>query len=162
MAPSADAGGPYSAIEGGSVTLGATGVDLEGTTVTFAWDLDNNGSFESPGQNVNFSSAGITAAATRTVHEVHLIVRSASPNHRARTRPHQLHTARRTTRTARTATLRPSNMDRQRTHHIPRLRGRTAALPGGSHPALGDTTNQPRVQSQVEAVTEDGWNHPVR
>lgn len=31
-----DAGGPYSAIEGGSVTLGATGVDPEGTTVTFA------------------------------------------------------------------------------------------------------------------------------
>ena len=67
VAPSADAGGPYSVIEGGSVTLGATGVDPEGTTVTFAWDLDNNGSFESPGQNVNFSSAGITAPATRTV-----------------------------------------------------------------------------------------------
>lgn len=67
VAPSADAGGPYSVVEGASVTLGASGVDPEGTAVTFAWDLDNNGSFETPGQNVSFSAAGITAPATRTV-----------------------------------------------------------------------------------------------
>jgi uncharacterized protein len=53
--PSADAGGPYTVIEGGSVTLNATGTDPEGTAVTFEWDLDNNGTFETPGQSVNFS-----------------------------------------------------------------------------------------------------------
>jgi hypothetical protein len=66
-APSADAGGPYQVIEGDSVTLIATGVDPDGTAVTFAWDLDGNGSFETPGQSVSFSSAGITAPAIRTV-----------------------------------------------------------------------------------------------
>jgi predicted extracellular nuclease len=65
--PTADASGPYSVIEGGSIALNATGVDPEGTAVTFEWDLDNNGSFETPGQNVNFSAASITAPATRTV-----------------------------------------------------------------------------------------------
>jgi uncharacterized protein len=65
--PSADAGGPYTVIEGDSVSLSATGVDPEGSAVTFAWDLDDNGSFETPGQTVSFSSAGITAPATRTV-----------------------------------------------------------------------------------------------
>jgi uncharacterized protein len=67
VAPSADAGGPYQVVEGGSVTLTANGVDPEGTAVTFAWDLDGNGSFETPGQSVTFSSAGIIAPATRTV-----------------------------------------------------------------------------------------------
>ena len=65
--PTADAGGPYSVVEGGSVTLNATGVDPEGTAVTFEWDLDNNGTFETPGQSVTFSATGITAPATLTV-----------------------------------------------------------------------------------------------
>jgi predicted extracellular nuclease len=65
--PTADAGGPYSVVEGGSVTLSATGQDPEGAAVTFDWDLDNNGTFETPGQSVNFSAASITAPATLTV-----------------------------------------------------------------------------------------------
>jgi predicted extracellular nuclease len=65
--PSADAGGPYQVIEGASVTLTATGVDPEGTAVTFEWDLDGDGGFETEGRSVSFSSAGITAPATRTV-----------------------------------------------------------------------------------------------
>jgi predicted extracellular nuclease len=65
--PSADAGGPYQVVEGDSVVLTATGADPEGTAVAFAWDLDGNGSFETPGPSVSFSSAGITAPATRTV-----------------------------------------------------------------------------------------------
>lgn len=64
--PSADAGGPYSVVEGGSVALNATGVDPEGTAVTFEWDLDNNGSFETSGQSVNFSPSN-AAPATLTV-----------------------------------------------------------------------------------------------
>jgi hypothetical protein len=65
--PTADAGGPYSVVEGGSVTLSAAGQDPEGAAVTFDWDLDNNGTFETPGQSVNFSAASITAPATLTV-----------------------------------------------------------------------------------------------
>jgi hypothetical protein len=65
--PTADAGGPYSVYENGSVALSATGADPEGTPVSFAWDLDNNGSFETSGQNVIFSAAGLTAPATVTV-----------------------------------------------------------------------------------------------
>ena len=53
--PSADAGGPYTVAEAGSVELNATGVDPEGTPVTFDWDLDGNGTFETPGQNVTFT-----------------------------------------------------------------------------------------------------------
>ena len=64
--PSADAGGPYTVIEGGSVTLNATGVDPEGAAITFDWDLDNNGSFETSGQSVNFAPSNV-APATLTV-----------------------------------------------------------------------------------------------
>src|SRR6202008_4807316 len=48
--PTVDAGGPYSVIEGQSVLVSATGSDPNGGTLTYAWDLDNNGSFETPGQ----------------------------------------------------------------------------------------------------------------
>jgi hypothetical protein len=65
-------------IEGDSVTLTATGVDPEGTAVTFAWDLDGNGSFETPGQSVSFSSAGIAAPTIRTVR---VRVTDATGNH---------------------------------------------------------------------------------
>ena len=65
--PTADAGGPYSVVEGSSVVLNATGADPEGTAVTFEWDLNNDGAFETPGQSVTFSAATITAPATLTV-----------------------------------------------------------------------------------------------
>src|SRR5919109_1426302 len=54
--PSAAAGGPYSVAEGGSVALSASGTDPEGGALSYAWDLDDNGTFETPGQNVTFSS----------------------------------------------------------------------------------------------------------
>jgi predicted extracellular nuclease len=81
--PSVDAGGPYDVAEGGSVSLSATGNDPEGGPLTYAWDLDNNGSFERSGQSVTFSAAdgpsthtvqvqatdnsGLTATDTATV-----------------------------------------------------------------------------------------------
>lgn len=63
--PTVDAGGPYTVDEGSAVTLTATGNDPEGSTLTYAWDLDNNGTFETPGQSVSF--AGVDGPATFTV-----------------------------------------------------------------------------------------------
>ena len=53
--PSASAGGPYAVDEGSSVMLTASGSDPEGDALSYAWDLDGNGSFETPGQSVTFS-----------------------------------------------------------------------------------------------------------
>jgi predicted extracellular nuclease len=55
-APTADAGGPYAVAESGSVTLSATGSDANGDALTYAWDLDNNGSFETAGQTVTYTA----------------------------------------------------------------------------------------------------------
>jgi hypothetical protein len=65
--PTVDAGGPYSVIEGGSVNVTATGFEPDGQGLTYAWDLDNNDSFETPGQSVAFSAATIQAPATLTI-----------------------------------------------------------------------------------------------
>ena len=65
--PSADAGGPYTVVEGGTVALAATGADPEGTDVSFSWDLDGNGTFETPGRTPVFSAAALEAPATRTI-----------------------------------------------------------------------------------------------
>jgi hypothetical protein len=64
--PTVDAGGPYTVVEGGSVTVSATGTDPDGDALTYAWDLDGNGTFEKPGASFVFSAAGIQAPATRT------------------------------------------------------------------------------------------------
>ena len=55
-APTVSAGGPYAVDEGSSTTLSATGSDPEGGALTYAWDLDNNGTYETPGQSVSFSA----------------------------------------------------------------------------------------------------------
>ncbi len=63
--PTVDAGGPYTVNEGSSVTLNASGTDPEGQPLTYAWDLDNNGTFETPGQSVSF--AGVDGPTSPTV-----------------------------------------------------------------------------------------------
>src|SRR5262249_61390892 len=65
--PTVSANGPYDVNEGAAVAVGATGRDPEGGTVTYAWDLDNNGTFETPGQNVTFSAATLDGPGTRTI-----------------------------------------------------------------------------------------------
>jgi Ca2+-binding RTX toxin-like protein len=71
VAPAANAGGPYLTFEDVPVTLNASGTDAAGSRdlLTFAWDLDNNGSFETPGASVVFNPAslGFTGSQTRTV-----------------------------------------------------------------------------------------------
>ena len=66
-APSVDAGGPYSVIEGSSVTLNAAGSDPNGDALSYAWDLDNNGTFETPGQSATFSALSLNAPSSYTV-----------------------------------------------------------------------------------------------
>jgi predicted extracellular nuclease len=65
--PTVDAGGPYSVNEGASVTLTASGSDPNGDGLTYAWDLDNNGTFETPGQSVTFSAPANSAPAIYTI-----------------------------------------------------------------------------------------------
>src|ERR687888_582798 len=63
--PAAGAGGPYAAAEGSSILLSASGSDPEGGPLSYAWDLDDNGSFETPGQSVTYSA--LDGPATPTV-----------------------------------------------------------------------------------------------
>ena len=67
--PTADAGGPYQVGEGGSVTLNAAGsTDPDSETLTYAWDLDNDGQYDdATGVQATFSAAGIDGPATATV-----------------------------------------------------------------------------------------------
>lgn len=48
-----------------SVTLSATGADPDGNPLAYAWDLDNNGTFETSGQSVSF--AGVDVPPNYTV-----------------------------------------------------------------------------------------------
>jgi hypothetical protein len=65
--PTVDAGGPYSVNEGGSVTVNATGSDPNGDTLTYAWDLNNDGSFETSGQSATFSAAALDGPSSYTI-----------------------------------------------------------------------------------------------
>ena len=65
--PTVNAGGPYDVVVGGSVVVSATGSQPDGQALTYRWDLDDNGTFETLGQSVTFSAAGLPAPATRTI-----------------------------------------------------------------------------------------------
>jgi predicted extracellular nuclease len=65
--PAVDAGGPYTVEEGGTTTLTATGSDPTGDDVTYAWDLDGNGSFETPGASVTFAAGTLQTPQMVTV-----------------------------------------------------------------------------------------------
>jgi predicted extracellular nuclease len=66
--PTVDAGGPYAVNSGSSVLVSATGNDPDGKPLAYAWDLDDNGSFETPGQSATFDASTITGPATLTIH----------------------------------------------------------------------------------------------
>jgi hypothetical protein len=66
-APTVDAGGPYSVVEGGTVTVSAAGTDPDGDPLAYEWDLDGDGTYETSGQSATFSAAGLEAPASRTI-----------------------------------------------------------------------------------------------
>src|SRR5207244_8151624 len=55
----------YSVNEGSTVTATATGTDVEVDSLTYTWDLDNDGIFETPGQTVTLE--GVDGPATYMV-----------------------------------------------------------------------------------------------
>lgn len=69
--PTADAGGPYFTFDDTAITLSGSGFDVAGAAdpLSFEWDLDNDGIFETTGQNVTFDpqALGFTGTQTRTV-----------------------------------------------------------------------------------------------
>ncbi len=67
VAPSAEAGGPYTVNEGSSVQLNGSGSDVAADTLTYTWDLDGDGSFETNGQNPTFDAVALDGPATITV-----------------------------------------------------------------------------------------------
>src|SRR6476661_6611289 len=67
QSPTGSAGGPYAVDEGSSVTVTASGHDPEGGALQYAWDLDNDGTFETPGQTATFSAASLDGPGSRTI-----------------------------------------------------------------------------------------------
>jgi PKD repeat protein len=55
VAPTAEAGGPYTTSGGMSVTLVGTGTDVLSDTLTYAWNLDDDDTFETPGRVVTYT-----------------------------------------------------------------------------------------------------------
>jgi hypothetical protein len=57
--PLANAGGPYTTVEGTNANLAGTGSDPDGSPLLFEWDLDNDGQFDDAvGQNPVFDRVG--------------------------------------------------------------------------------------------------------
>ena len=65
--PTVDAGGPYTVVENGSVTVTATGSQPNGDAPTYRWDLDGNGTFETAGRSVTFSAGNLEAPTSQSI-----------------------------------------------------------------------------------------------
>jgi uncharacterized protein len=65
--PTVSAGGPYTVEEGASVGVCATGDDPEGGALTYEWDIDHDGTFETPGQCATFDAAPDGAPSKPTI-----------------------------------------------------------------------------------------------
>jgi secreted trypsin-like serine protease len=57
----------YQVREGGIVTVNGSAIDPEGQPLVFAWDLDGDGTFETPGTSPTFSAVRIDGPVTRAV-----------------------------------------------------------------------------------------------
>ena len=67
LAPSADAGTVYSVAEGSTVALAGVGTDIPSDPLSYAWDLDGNGSFETSGQTPIFDASALDGPSVKTV-----------------------------------------------------------------------------------------------
>lgn len=56
----------YNVAEGGEVLLTATATDPEGGAISYAWDLNGDGVFETAGQSATFSAAQLDGPSTAT------------------------------------------------------------------------------------------------
>jgi hypothetical protein len=68
--PTANAGGPYTVPEGGSITLSGSGSDPDGSVATFQWDLNYNGitfDVDATVASPTFSAVGLDGPSPRTV-----------------------------------------------------------------------------------------------
>ena len=59
--------GPFTVNEGGSAVLEASVSDNEGSPVSYTWDLDNNGDFETYDQKPTFSAASLDGPASQII-----------------------------------------------------------------------------------------------
>ncbi|HEY4347151.1 MAG TPA: Ig-like domain-containing protein [Gaiellaceae bacterium] len=66
-APTVTTGGPYNVDEGSTISLAATGSDPDGDDLSYAWDLDGNGTFETAGQSVALTADDGPATKAVTV-----------------------------------------------------------------------------------------------
>jgi parallel beta-helix repeat protein len=58
---------PFEVDEGSTIEVTASGSDPDGDPINFVWDLDNDGTFETSGQNIIFSAAGIDGPISQTI-----------------------------------------------------------------------------------------------
>ncbi len=65
--PTLDAGGPYSTTVGVPVQLSGSAGDVLSDTLTYAWDLNNDNTFETAGQIVTFTNVITTGTFTVTL-----------------------------------------------------------------------------------------------
>ena len=67
--PTANAGGPYEVDEGGSVALdgSASTANDVGQSLTYAWDFDNSGSYQTAGVDPTFTAIGLDGPGLLTV-----------------------------------------------------------------------------------------------
>jgi PKD repeat protein len=66
VAPSADAGGPYSVDEGSTIVLSGTGSDVcPSDSLSYSWDLDGDGLYgDAAGQNPTFDASNLDGPST--------------------------------------------------------------------------------------------------
>lgn len=66
-APSVSIDGPYRVAAGATITLSATGIDPNGDPLTYRWDLDDDGAYESEGATLSFTASPSGPPGIRTI-----------------------------------------------------------------------------------------------